>query len=495
MATTTKKVSVTGTTTSAAPLLSKDVLGKAVPSIAWTESSKAGSNVFNVDAGTKTATLALKGTSGDVVKINGYSGDYTATLSGLKLTLNSATQTVTVNLAKASKVTLGFTDGDKVVDAAAKLLGTQALSTAALAINGTNSHEIGQLTGTTFTTVADLLAAYNAFAHPTFSIAAAASATEGTNATFTVSLSAPQSTAAKVNLVVTPTGDATAADFDFSHITIPTGFTLANNVLTFPVGVTTGTISIPVVADSVSPETGEGLSIALTAITGSVATVNAAKASGTVTVIDVPPSIIAISPTNATATATAASDTFNVAAGNYTASIAGFGTGDSLVFAPSTVTSVTNTSGADGNLTVTGSLNNQVVTINLTGISAALDAQIIDTASFVSVFAPVGPATTNSISPTATTATATTGPDTFNIAAGNYTASIAGFGAKDKLVFAAGSVEAITNTSGTDGNITVTGSLNNQLVTIQLTGVSATLDSHVFDAASFNTAFGTGSLV
>ena len=457
MATTTKKVSVTGTTTSAAPLLSKDVLGKAVPSIAWTESSKAGSNVFNVDVGTKTATLALKGTSGDVVKINGYSGDYTATLSGLKLTLNSATQTVTVNLAKASKVTLGFTDGDKVVDAAAKLLGTQALSTAALAINGTNSHEIGQLTGTTFTTVADLLTAYNAFAHPTFSIAAAASATEGTNATFTVSLSAPQSTAAKVNLVVTPTGDATAADFDFSHITIPTGFTLANNVLTFPVGVTTGTISIPVVADSISPETGEGLSIALTA--------------------------------------TAASDTFNVAAGNYSASIAGFGTGDSLVFAPSTVTSVTNTSGADGNLTVTGSLNNQVVTINLTGISAALDAQIVDTASFVSAFAPVGPATTNSISPTATTATATTGPDTFNIAAGNYSASIAGFGAKDKLVFAAGSVEAITNTSGTDGNITVTGSLNNQLVTIQLTGVSATLDSQVFDAASFNTAFGTGSLV
>ena len=83
MATTTKKVPVTGTTTSAAPLLSKDVLGKAVPSIAWTESSKAGSNVFNVDVGTKTATLALKGTSGDVVKINGYSGDYTATLSGL----------------------------------------------------------------------------------------------------------------------------------------------------------------------------------------------------------------------------------------------------------------------------------------------------------------------------------------------------------------------------------------------------------------------------
>ena len=156
---------------------------------------------------------------------------------------------------------------------------------------------------------------------------------------------------------------------------------------------------------------------------------------------------------------------------------------------------MTNISVADGNLTVTGSLNNQLVTLNLTGINPALDTQIIDIASFVSVFAPVGPATTTAISSTTTTGTASGGVDTFNIASGNYIASIAGFGVKDKLVFTPGSVEAITNTSVTDGNITVTGSFNNQFVTIQLTGVSTALDSGVFDVQSFNTVFGIGSLV
>jgi hypothetical protein len=91
--------------------------------------------------------------------------------------------------------------------------------------------------------------------------------------------------------------------------------------------------------------------------------------------------------------------------------------------------------------------------------------------------------------------TATTATDFFNIASGNYTASIAGFGINDKLVFAAGTVESITNSSAEDGIITIAAVLNNEVVTIQLTGVSTSLDAQVFDAPSFNAAFGTGSLV
>ena len=43
--------------------------------------------------------------------------------------------------------------------------------------------------------------------------------------------------------------------------------------------------------------------------------------------------------------------------------------------------------------------------------------------------------------------------------------------------------------------MTVQGTLTNQIVTIQLTGISATLDAQVDSLASFNTVFGIGSLV
>ena len=548
MAITPKKVSVTGTNTTL------DSTG--TPSIAWTESSKAGSNVFNVDKGTTTATLALTGTSGDVVKINGYSGDYSATLSGTKLTLQSNSQTVTVTLAKASTVKFTFADGDKTIDTAASKLGTQTLSKVAVHVDGVTVREakavadaktaldaalaaaktaqdaavkaaltdasghnfaniadaiksnddaaisaaVTTATGAKFTTVSDLFSAYNAYATPSFSVIAGADAKEGTNASFTINLSAAQATATSVNLVLTPAGGASAADIDLTHVTVPAGFTLTNNVLTFPVGATTTTISIPVVTDTISPETGEGLTIALTPATGSTAKVSATAASGTVNFIDVAapatPAAVNITATNNSATATAGADTFNIAAGNYAATIAGFGTGDTLVFDPNSAPSVINESITDGIVKVTGTLNGQQAVVTLTGISAAADAQIIKFDSFTKAFAPapvVGPSTTTNINAT-TNGNGTSGVDTFNIAPGSYTASIAGFGVNDKLVFAPGTVEAISNTSGTDGNITVTGSLNNQLVTIQLTGISTALDT-VINPTQFNAVFGAGSLV
>jgi hypothetical protein len=550
MAITPKKVSVTGTNTTL------DSTG--TPSIAWTESSKAGSNVFNVDKGTTTATLALTGTSGDVVKINGYSGDYSATLSGTKLTLQSNSQTVTVTLAKASTVKFTFADGDKTVNVATAKLGAQTLSKVAVHVDGVTVREAkavadaktaldkatadaktaldaavkkaltdtsGKLyttvddaiksnddaaisaavttaTGSKFTTVSDLFSAYNAYATPSFSVIAGADAKEGTNASFTINLSAAQATATSVSLALTYAGSASAADVDLARATLPAGFTLTNNVLTFPVGATTGTLAIPVLTDTVSPETGEGISVVLTPATGSTAKVSATAASGTVNFIDVAapatPAAVNITSTNNSATATAGADTFNIAAGNYAATIAGFGTGDTLVFDPSSAKAVTNDSGSDGIIKIAGSLNNQQVVVTLTGVSPTLDNQVFSLASFTKAFAPavvVGPSTTTNISGTVTTGTGTSGVDTFNIASGNYTASIAGFAANDKLVFAAGTVETITNTSDTDGNITVAGVLNNQLVTIQLTGVSTALDAQVFSVASFNTAFGTGSLV
>ena len=548
MAITPKKVSVTGTNTTL------DSTG--TPSIAWTESSKAGSNVFNVDKGTTTATLALTGASGDVLKINGYSGDYSATLSGTKLTLQSNKQTVTVTLTKASTVKLTFADGDKVVDTAAAKLGTQVLTKVAAHIDGVTAREakaiadaktasdaalakatadaktaldaavkkaltdtsgkfhttvdaaitsnddavinaaISTATGSKATNVADLAAAYT----PTFSVSADSAVSEGSDAIFTVKLSVPASVATTVNIGLTGVNGAVAGtDYNANGTVNGAGVTASGTVLTFAPGATTATLKFPVLTDSVSPEAGEGLTLALTAATGSVAKVSSTAATSTINITDVPvqaaPAPVAINATSNSATATAGADTYNIAAGNYAATIAGFGTGDTLVFAAGTDKGITNLNANDGNITVKGSLNSQIVEVTLTGVSAALDAQISDWPSFTKAFAVVGPSTSTSISSTVKTGTGTSGVDTFNIAAGEYEATINGFGLSDKLAFASGASKGVKNTSATDGNIDVTGSLNNQLVTIHLTGVSTDLDAKVFDVASFNTAFGTGSLV
>lgn len=84
---------------------------------------------------------------------------------------------------------------------------------------------------------------------------------------------------------------------------------------------------------------------------------------------------------------------------------------------------------------------------------------------------------------------------TYNInVATTYAYGITGFAAGDKLAFAAGSALSVTNTSGTDGTIIVAGSLAGQSVTVTLTGVAVADDGGVFNAASFNTTFGAGSL-
>ena len=358
---------------------------------------------------------------------------------------------------------------------------------------------ISTATGSKATNVADLTAAYT----PTFSVSSDTAVSEGSDAIFTVKLSVAASVATTVNIGLTGTGGAAAGtDYNANGTVNGVGVTASGTTLTFAPGATSATLKFPVLNDSVSPEAGEGLTLALTAATGSVAKISTTAASSTINITDVPPQAtsapVAINATSNSATATAGADTYNIAAGNYTATIAGFGTGDTLVFDPNSAQAVTNDSGSDGIIKIAGSLNNQQVVVTLTGVSAALDNQVFNLASFAKAFAPapvVGPSTTTNISASATTGTGTSGVDTFNIASGNYNASIAGFAANDKLVFAAGSVETITNSSATDGNITVAGVLNNQLVTIQLTGVSTALDAQVFSVASFNTAFGTGSLV
>lgn len=93
--------------------------------------------------------------------------------------------------------------------------------------------------------------------------------------------------------------------------------------------------------------------------------------------------------------------------------------------------------------------------------------------------------------------TGTTDVDTFNIAAGTYNATINGFAAGDKLSFFAGaSLEITPDTNQTDGlqQLTATNAATGATTTITLTGLTSAQDSGVFNVASFNTVFGSGSI-
>ena len=405
MATTTKKVSITST--SDASLLKST----GFDNYTWTEARTAGVNTFVVDKATKAGTLSLTGT-GDTLKIDGYSGDFAASISGSKLTLTSGKQTINVTLATASKVNLSFTDGTKVVDNAAKTLGTQLLSKTAWPIVGQTAHEVEALTaaataaaadkasavaaaitsndttvisqaistaltGTTFTSIADLLAAYNTFANPTFSVTPGAAAAEGTSATYTVKLSAAQSTATTVSFAVNLTGGATAADVNATGVTTTGATLLANNVLNFPAGVTTATLSIPVSLDTITGEPGEGITLALTAVAGSKG-VSTTAGSGNVLFVDVPtPATNAIAVNAAGSYAgTLSADTFNVTAGSYNATITSFAAGDKIVSPAGVVATLVQSDFGDGSIGLSYAANNQVAVITLTGLTPAQDAQM-----------------------------------------------------------------------------------------------------------------------
>jgi hypothetical protein len=194
----------------------------------------------------------------------------------------------------------------------------------------------------------------------------------------------------------------------------------------------------------------------------------------------------------------------------FTYNIENFAAGDRLVFDYGTAIGLTNSSGADGVITVTGSKDGNAVTINLTYIAAASDGQITGVNSFNTVFGagslvaesvPDGeepPAGEGVSVSTAGTYDAATGAVVFLVhPTSSFTYSIAHFAAGDRLVFDVGTAVGVTNSgdnSGTDGVITVTGTKNSNAATINLTGVAVDSDKAIFGVNSFNAVFGSGSL-
>ena len=203
---------------------------------------------------------------------------------------------------------------------------------------------------------------------------------------------------------------------------------------------------------------------------------------------------------------------FDFSTGNYTATITGFKANDVLNFFSNASISVTNLSGTDGNITLTATdpTTGNIVKVQLTGVTLAQDASIFNLASFNSTFGagslvasftplivPKGPGVQfNQTTASHPTVDGSQGGVTVNVASGNYSFTINGFKATDIIKGFTGDTLSIGNTSSTDGNITINmndAATGNQVV-IQLTGIPAAIDGAIFNVASFNTAFGAGSL-
>lgn len=133
---------------------------------------------------------------------------------------------------------------------------------------------------------------------PTLSVASvAATATEGTNAIWTVTLANPATTATTVKYTLTNVAGASNADTTDETVT-GTGVTTTGSVetapnsgiwegtLTFAAGATTATLSLPVALDGLA-ETGEGVSLSLSNPSIN-AIVNEAGKSATVSFVDAP---------------------------------------------------------------------------------------------------------------------------------------------------------------------------------------------------------------
>jgi hypothetical protein len=130
-------------------------------------------------------------------------------------------------------------------------------------------------------------------------------------------------------------------------------------------------------------------------------------------------------------------------------------------------------------------------------MSAATLGTSFDT-SIKSTLAPLSG--TNSIAVSSATPSLTDGgasvTTTYTIAKGNYTSTLAGFGAGDKLVlFSGASVTVLPDTNTNDGkeSIQIADSANN-IVTIILTGLTPTQENGIYNQNSLNTIFGAGTI-
>ena len=106
-----------------------------------------------------------------------------------------------------------------------------------------------------------------------------------------------------------------------------------------------------------------------------------------------------------------------------------------------------------------------------------------------------GFATTVNVDGTQTTLDGSGGKTSFVVAPGTFNVTISGFKATDHISFANNSLVSVSNTSYTDGSVTLQYSSGGQTEKVILIGLSGVQDAAINSATDLNTVFGTGTLV
>ncbi len=170
-------------------------------------------DTYNIGTDATSVTISGKMTKGDVINIEGLASEYTASASGRTITFKSDTQTIKFQLSATSgESSIRFLDGDlKASYGGTKVgasLGTQKLTTKAAAIN---DEALGALDST-----AVEFAVSSSTASTTYTLtAAAASAEEGSTATFVLTLDKAPTSAVTINYL---TSNGTSSTNDITPV-------------------------------------------------------------------------------------------------------------------------------------------------------------------------------------------------------------------------------------------------------------------------------------
>ena len=102
--------------------------------------------------------------------------------------------------------------------------------------------------------------------------------------------------------------------------------------------------------------------------------------------------------------------------------------------------------------------------------------------------------TTINVDGTQASVSGSAGNVAFVIAAGNFTETITGFRSGDTLSFADNTLISVSNTSYTDGNVTLAYASGGKVANVVLTGLTASQDASINFGSDLNTVFGAGTL-
>ena len=318
-----------------------------------------------LDTVTATADLSKIGTAADntTLVFYGKSTDYQASYNaktGILNVLDNTRIVASLPIPKlaADNVKLHFTD---YADATYVTLSKPAVGSSSLVLSGQPD-----LSGTTTVTLSSSAATVN----------------EGSTVTYTATLNKVSATDLNIPYTVTGSTGFTTADITVSTL----------NTIKIVAGSKTGALVLTAVSDAktegdetVSVTLGAVANVKLGAVTQSTI-INDTSLTATVPVNTAP---ISISATALTGTATAAADVFNIASGNYTATIAGFNNGDKLTFfSGASVSMLSDANNADKTqqFQIEDPATGNTAIITLTGLTDAQDAALFTKASFDLVF-------------------------------------------------------------------------------------------------------------